>query len=151
MASQYDADVIIVGGGPLGLCAAYYCAERNMKVLMIEQFTCENIYGSSVGFGRQFCICFSQKNLCQLAIEAIPEWEYLKTELNNPHLLNQTGCLWLGDSTVHNTEGYTEEAIKNLNELGLKYELIKEKDKIISRFPFIAGAVLILILIYITE
>ena len=143
MTSQYDADVIIIGGGPLGLCAAYYCAvKRNMKVLLIEQFTFEsNIYGSSVGFGRQFRTCYSQKNMCQLAIEAISEWEYLKTKLNNPHLLNQTGCLWLGDSTVHSSEGNIEEAVKNLKELGQEYELIKGKDKIISRFPFIAGAV----------
>ena len=143
MTSQYDADVIIVGGGPLGLCAAYYCAvKRNKKVLLIEQFTFENnIYGSSVGFGRKIRTCYSQKNLCQLAIEALSEWECLKKYLNNPHLLNQTGCLWLGDSTVHTSMGNIDEAVKNLKELGQEYKLIKRKDEIISKFPFIAGAI----------
>ena len=143
MSSQDEYDIIIVGGGPIGLCAAYYCAvNKNKKVLVIEQFTFENnIYGSSVGFGRQYRTCYSQKNLCQLAIEAGTEWDYLKTKLNNPHLLNQTGCLWLGDSSVHSSEGNIEKAAQNLEDLGQDYELIKGKDKIGSRFPFIARAV----------
>ena len=143
MTSHDQYDIIIVGGGPIGLCAAYYCAvNKNKKVLVIEQFTFENnIYGSSVGFGRQFRTCYAQKNLCQLAIEAATEWDNLKTNLSNPHLLNQTGCLWLGDSSIHSSEGNIEEAVKNLEELGQDYELIKGKDQIGSRFPFIARAV----------
>ena len=143
MSSQDEYDIIIVGGGPIGLCAAYYCAvNKNKKVLVIEQFTFENnIYGSSVGFGRQYRTCYSQKNLCQLAIEAGTEWDYLKTKLSNPRLLNQTGCLWLGDSSIHSSEGNIEKAAQNLEDLGQDYELIKGKDKIGSRFPFIARAV----------
>ena len=143
MSSSDEYDIIIVGGGPIGLCAAYYCAvNKNKKVLVIEQFTFENnIYGSSVGFGRQFRTCYSQKKLCQLAIEAGTDWDYLKTKLNNPHLLNQTGCLWLGDSSIHSSEGNIEKAAQNLEDLGQDYELIKGKDKIGSRFPFIARAV----------
>lgn len=69
-------DVIVVGGGPVGLSAAYQCAVKEKKrVLVIDQYEFGNAYGSSTGFGRQFWICYSELYLCKLAIESSRLWD----------------------------------------------------------------------------
>ena len=63
------------------------------------------------------------------------------TEMNNDKLLNRTGCLWFGDSSVSTSEGNISEAIVNLDKLGLPYDHIIGADSIKARFPFIGNAV----------
>ena len=45
--SDFTYDVIIVGGGPIGLSAAYQCLKKQQSVLLIEKFSFHNDYGSS--------------------------------------------------------------------------------------------------------
>ena len=138
-------DVIVVGGGPMGLSAAYQCAvKEGKKVMVIEKYTFGNTYGSSPGFSRQFRICYSERYLCQLAIESSKEWNKLKEELNDSSLLDRTGCLWFGDASVESSEGNIDKAAENLKALGVaEYELLEGKSAIQSdeRFSFISDAV----------
>lgn len=137
-------DVIVVGGGPMGLSAAYQCAvKEGKKVMVIEQYKFGNTYGSSPGFSRQFRICYSELYLCKLAIESSKEWDKLMQELNDSSLLDRTGCLWFGDATVESSEGNIDKAAKNLKALGVDYDLLEGKEEIQSdeRFSFISDAV----------
>ena len=138
-------DVIVVGGGPMGLSAAYQCAvKEGKKVMIIEQYKFGNTYGSSPGFSRQFRICYSERYLCQLAIESSKEWDKLMDELNDSSLLDRTGCLWFGDATVESSEGNIDKAAENLKALGVTdYDLLEGKEAIQSdeRFSFISDAV----------
>lgn len=134
-------DVIIVGGGPIGLSAAYQCLKKNQSVLVIEKFSFHNDYGSSPGFSRQFRISYSEEHLCKLAALTSPLWDELMTETGNNTLLSRTGCLWFGDSTVSTSEGNITEAIVNLEKFGLSYEHILGADPIKERFPFVGDAV----------
>ena len=138
-------DVVVVGGGPMGLSAAYQCAvKEGNKVMVIEQYKFGNTYGSSPGFSRQFRICYSEKYLCQLAIESSKEWDKLMQELNDTLLLERTGCLWFGYATVENSEGNIDKAAENLKALGVAdYKLLEGKEAIQSdeRFSFISDAV----------
>lgn len=138
-------DVIVVGGGPMGLCAAYQCAvKEGKKVMIIEQYKFGNTYGSSPGFSRQFRICYSERYLCQLAIVSSKEWDKLMQELNDSSLLDRTGCLWFGDATVESSEGNIDKAAENLIAMGVTgYELLEGKEAIQSdeRFSFISDAV----------
>ena len=138
-------DVIVVGGGPMGLSAAYQCAvKEGKKVMIIEQYEFGNTYGSSPGFSRQFRICYSERYLCQLAIESSKEWDKLMQELNDSSLLDRTSCLWFGDATVVSSEGNIDKAAENLKALGVAdYELLEGKEAIQSdeRFSFISDAV----------
>ena len=138
-------DVIVVGGGPMGLSAAYQCAvKEGKKVMVIEQYKFGNTYGSSPGFSRQFRICYSERYLCQLAIKSSKEWDQLMQELNDTTLLERTGCLWFGDATVESSEGNIDKAVENLKALGVAdYKLLEGKEAIQSdeRFSFISDAV----------
>ena len=142
--SESGYDVIIVGGGPIGLSTAYHCAvKEGKKVMVIEQYNFGNTHGSSPGFGRQFRICYSELYLCKLAIESSKEWDELMQDLNDNSLLERTGCLWFGDATVKSSEGNIDEAVKNLKKLEKPYDLLEGKEKIQSdeRFSFISDAV----------
>ena len=138
-------DVVVVGGGPMGLSAAYQCAvKEGKKVMVIEQYKFGNTYGSSPGFSRQFRICYSERYLCQLAIKSSKEWDQLMQELNDTSLLERTGCLWFGDATVESSEGNIDKAAENLKALGVTdYKLLEGKEAIQSdeRFSFISDAV----------
>ena len=138
-------DVIVVGGGLMGLSAAYQCAvKEGKKVMVIEQYKFGNAYGSSPGFSRQFRICYSERYLCQLAIESSKEWDKLMKELNDSSLLDRTGCLWFGDATVESSEGNIDKAAENLKALGVAdCDLLEGKKAIQSdeRFSFISNAV----------
>jgi glycine/D-amino acid oxidase-like deaminating enzyme len=52
--SHYD--VIVIGGGPMGLSTAYHLSKRQMRTLVLERFTFFNQLGSSAGVSRQFRI-----------------------------------------------------------------------------------------------
>ena len=140
MSAVYD--VIIVGGGPMGLSSAYECYNKGKKVLVIDQFEfLHNDFGSSPGFSRQFRISYSEKHLCELANLTSPLWDRLMLNLNNPKLLSRTGCLWFGDSTVSNSEGNITAAIKNLIELSIPYEHVRGADNIRKQWPFVGNAI----------
>lgn len=139
MSNVYD--VIIVGGGPIGLSTAYECLKKQQNVLVIEKFSFHNDYGSSPGFSRQFRISYSEEHLCELASLTSPLWDQLMTEMNNDKLLHRTGCLWFGDSTISTSEGNINEAIKNLDKLNLSYNHYIGADPIKTEFPFVGDAV----------
>ena len=106
-------EVVVVGGGPMGLSAAYQCAVKEGKKLMvIEQYKFGNTCASSPGFSRQFRICYSERYLCQLAIKSSHEWDNLMKELNDTSLLDRTGYLWFGDATVVSSEGNIDSCRK---------------------------------------
>lgn len=138
-------DVIVVGGGPIGLSAAYQCAKKCKKVLVLEQFDFGNSHGSSAGFSRQFRICYSEENLSSLAVKASKEWDKLMKELNNYTLMQRTGTLWFGDPAAggsgSSSEGNIDEAIVNLKKLGQDHTEITDKEEINKQFPFISAAV----------
>jgi sarcosine oxidase/sarcosine oxidase/L-pipecolate oxidase len=142
-------DVIIVGGGPMGLASAYECAvKEGKKVLVLERFSeFANVHSSSVGYGRQFRVNYSEKNLSDLALKTYVMWENLKKEMNDDSLLQLTGCLWFGDTSVESSEGNIVLAIQNLKALGEKegkdYRVLGGKEAIMNstEFAFISRAV----------
>jgi glycine/D-amino acid oxidase-like deaminating enzyme len=54
-------DIIVIGGGAIGLDTAYYLGKRKAKTLVLEQFTFVNQLGSFAGVSRQFQIPYPDK------------------------------------------------------------------------------------------
>lgn len=120
-------DVIVIGGGPIGLATAYHLGKRKAKTLVLEQFTFVNQLGSSAGVSRQFRIPYPQEYMVQMALDAQPYWDALEKE-SNTSLLDKVGTLWFGDPAVHSTEGNIAEAEQALKGLGVPYETLTAKE-----------------------
>jgi glycine/D-amino acid oxidase-like deaminating enzyme len=113
-------DVIVIGGGPMGLSTAYHLSKRNTKTLVLEQFTFFNQLGSSAGVSRQFRIPYPEEYMVKMVKESIPYWDELQT--HTPiKLMDKVGTLWFGDPNVHSTEGNIKQAKKALEAQSVFY------------------------------
>ncbi len=113
-------DVIVIGGGPIGLSTAYHLSKRQARTLVLEQFTFFNQLGSSAGVSRQFRIPYPQDYMVKLVKQSIPFWDELQATTPVP-LMKQVGTLWFGDPSVHSTEGNIGEAEKALTAENVPY------------------------------
>jgi glycine/D-amino acid oxidase-like deaminating enzyme len=114
-------DVIVIGGGPMGLSTAFHLSKRKTKTLLLEQFTFFNQLGSSAGMSRQFRLPYPEAYMVKLVKQSIPFWEDLES-LTPTTLRDKVGTLWFGDPTVHSTEGNINEAEKALKALDVPYQ-----------------------------
>ena len=120
-------DVIVIGGGAIGLATAYHLGKRKAKTLVLEQFTFVNQLGSSAGVSRQFRIPYPDEYMVQMALDAQPYWDELQKE-TDVELLDKVGTLWFGDTNVHSTEGNIAEAEKALKALKVPYTTLTAKE-----------------------
>lgn len=127
-------DVVVIGGGAMGLATAYQLNKRKSKTLVLEQFTFKNQLGSSAGVSRQFRIPYPDTYMVQMALDSEPYWDELQTHTSKT-LLDKVGTLWFGDPSVQSTEGNIAEAEKALDELGVPYESLTSEE-IENRFHF---------------
>ena len=134
-----EYDVAIIGGGPIGLSAAYELACRRGKtVLLVEKRNVLNQWGSSPGFGRQWRVPYAEKWLAQLAVQASSAWDDLMLQTSHPRLVDRTGVLWFGDPTRETAEGQIAPAKKNMEELKQEFSYYDKADDIRNRFPWIS-------------
>ena len=113
MKTNNTSDVLVIGGGPLGLAAAWQLSGKGARVQVLEQFNFANQLGSSAGVSRQFRIPYPQSYMVRLVTQAVPLWEQLQTLTPRP-LMTKVGTLWFGDPSVKSTEGNIGEAEKAL-------------------------------------
>ena len=120
-------DVIVIGGGAIGLATAYHLGKRKAKTLVLEQYTFMNQLGSSAGVSRQFRIPYPDEYMVQMALDSQPYWDELQQETSTP-LLDKVGTLWFGDPEVHSTEGNIAEAEASLKALKVPYTTLTAKE-----------------------
>lgn len=120
-------DVIVIGGGAIGLATAYHLGKRKAKTLVLEQFTFMNQLGSSAGVSRQFRIPYPDEYMVQMALDSQPYWDELQKETSTL-LLDKVGTLWFGDPEVHSTEGNIAEAEASLKALKVPYTTLTAKE-----------------------
>lgn len=118
MADKYD--LIVIGGGSIGLSTAYHASRRRLKTLVIEQYGYFNNIGSSAGASRQYRVQYSEKYLSELALAAQNYWADLQLRTLDT-LIGVVGSLWFGDPSLASQEGGIGEAIKTMDKLGIPY------------------------------
>jgi glycine/D-amino acid oxidase-like deaminating enzyme len=69
-------DLIVIGGGTIGLSAAYYGSARRLKTLLLEQFgQIADPHASSGGYSRMFRVMYSPSYMAQLAEISLALWQ----------------------------------------------------------------------------
>jgi sarcosine oxidase / L-pipecolate oxidase len=130
---QYD--VVVVGGGPMGLSAAYHCAKAGQRVVVLERFNFFNQSGSSGDLVRMFRTMYTQDFMAELAKESIPLWAELERDTGQS-LIWRSGLLNFGDPNYcDGPEGNLTDPIKNLDRLGMRYRTLTAKE-IMAEYPF---------------
>jgi sarcosine oxidase len=86
------ADVVVVGGGVMGLAAAWALGRAGREALVLEQFRVGHTRGSSHGAGRIFRLAYPEPEWVHLAQEALGLWHELERE-SGEALLELTGLV----------------------------------------------------------
>lgn len=119
-------DVIIVGGGAIGLATAYQLAKHKTKTLVLERFSFLNQKGSSAGVSRQFRIPYPDAYMVQMVLDAECWWNELQDQTDR-QLRDKVGTLWFGDPDVQSTEGNIRAAEAALDAKKVPYAKLDAK------------------------
>ncbi|MEM0998130.1 MAG: FAD-dependent oxidoreductase [Bacteroidota bacterium] len=120
-------DLIVIGGGPMGLSTAYHASKKGLRTLVIERFGFLNNAGSSAGMSRQFRLQYAQKYMSKLALSAQSYWAELQLHTQET-LIGQVGSLWFGDPALSSQEGGIAAAETTMDELGIPYTKLTSQE-----------------------
>ncbi len=127
-------DVIIVGGGLMGLSTAYHAAKRNLKTLLIEKQGLLGDSNSSIHNSRQFYLHHKQRHLSELAIAAEDYWAELQSYNSHDTLIKHNGSLWFG----HKDMAVIDDAVEVMQQCSIPYKSYADAKHIEQRYPFSA-------------
>ena len=127
-------DVIVIGGGPMGLATAAELSKTEKTTMLLEQFDFINQYGSSAGLSRQFREQYAQDYMSRLVVESIPYWDQLQKTTKDV-LVDRVGSLWFGDPKISSQEGGIKEAMNVMDQLNIPYTPL-DSQQIEEQFPF---------------
>ncbi|KXX80595.1 Peroxisomal sarcosine oxidase [Madurella mycetomatis] len=129
-------DVIVIGGGPVGLAATYEVAKAGKKVLVLEQNNFYNQAGSSPDLVRMFRTMYTEDFMAKLAKKSMGFWNDLERDAGES-LRWMSGLLNFGDARMgENTpEGTLLGPIDNLKKLNMAYQQLTAQE-IQDRWPF---------------
>ncbi|MCM3411847.1 N-methyl-L-tryptophan oxidase [Metabacillus litoralis] len=112
MEENFMYDVIVVGGGSMGIAAAYYLSKQKKRVLVIDQHSIPNSYGSHHGHTRILRLGYGNGGkYVPLAVESLDLWRKLEEETGKK-LYKKTGALSVGYPQSHFVKESIESSIK---------------------------------------
>lgn len=134
MTDVREFDIIVIGGGPIGLSAAYQAAKAGKSVLVLERFNFFNQSGSSNDLVRMFRTMYTQDFMADLAYASIGMWRDLERDAGE-QLILMTGLLNFGDPNYQSgPEGNLMAPIANLQRLGMPYRTLTAAE-IMAEYP----------------
>jgi glycine/D-amino acid oxidase-like deaminating enzyme len=133
-------DVLVIGGGILGLASAYYATLRGLNTLLVDQYGIGNAVNSSKGRERIFRVMHDNESEARLAEVALTLWAELERATSVP-ILAASDLLFFGHrDTPLTTEGNIAEAKKTMDQMGIPYEYLPSREAIHRCFPIFRQA-----------
>ncbi|EWY82632.1 hypothetical protein FOYG_14726 [Fusarium oxysporum NRRL 32931] len=129
-------DVVVIGGGPVGLAAGYEAAKAGSKIMILEQNNFFNQAGSSGDLARMFRTMYTEEFMAKLAIEAMKHWDALEKDAG-VSLRWMGGLLNFGDKDMggDTPEGSLLGPKANLDKFGMSYKELTA-EQIEEQYPF---------------
>jgi sarcosine oxidase len=113
-------DVIVIGGGVVGLAAALALGRRGCGVVLLERSSLPAAGGSSAGTARIFCpAAYPDESYLELALSALRGWREVEAA-GGHQLLWSTGALTRG--------GFAQRELPALLRAGVEAELVSGAD-----------------------
>lgn len=113
-------DLVIVGGGLMGLSTAWAAAKRGARVTLVDPRPTINDHNASNDESKVFRFAYGrQREYVQLAKRALPLWRQLEDE-SGRQLLHQTGLLMFGPPG-----GFHQQSARTLLEMGERVNVMK--------------------------
>jgi glycine/D-amino acid oxidase-like deaminating enzyme len=128
-------DLIIIGGGVMGLCTAYAASHLTNKITLLEKSSIGNKKTASFGYTRSIRNDYRDPLYARLAYEARRLWLELQHKAAEP-LIIQCGCLNVAKESVTPdlSATYAAQSYHTLTSLHLKTEAFT-RNTLQQRFP----------------
>ncbi len=138
-------DLIIIGGGVMGLCTAYYASQFTNRITLLEKSTIgvDNKEAASFSYTRSLRNDYLDPFYARLAYEARSLWLDIQYEPRattkkrsyDPFIID-CGCLNLAKQSVtpQLPQSYAEQSYQTLTDLHLKAEAL-DREALQKRFP----------------
>jgi len=133
--AYFDADIVIIGGGIVGLATAYYLSQKqNLQIILLEKDSIPNPNNSSYGEERMYRRMYSNEYLSELQEESLKEWKTLEAQ-HDCQLLRQNGLLFYGEAWDEETiEGSIPGARRVMEKKGIPFEALNS-EQLRERWP----------------
>ena len=127
-----SVDIAVIGGGTIGLAAAYYAAAAGHNTVLFEQFDFGNTRASSDGDSRMFRVIYSDATMANLAEASLGLWREIE-DFTGATLLRRNGLLFYGVD-ANSVEGDLAQCQAVMTQLGIPYTRY-ERDAMLQAYP----------------
>lgn len=131
MSETGNYDVAVIGAGAFGSWTAYCLQKSGAKVLLLDEYGPANARASSGGESRIIRMGYGADEIyTRWSMHALPLWQKLFAEANQPVLFQPTGVLWI----ARDQDPYSLASVATMQQAGAKFEKLA-LDDLRRRFP----------------
>lgn len=130
-------DLVVIGGGVMGLFTAYQASRTAARVVVLERGTIGDPTTASFGRTRSYRKDYLDAVYVRLAHEAMTLWDEFEHDTGTDVLV-RCGCMNIAAATVTPdlADTYARQSTKTMAQLGIAPEVLTADD-ILTRYPYL--------------